>query len=135
MKIAIADGLLYIDNDAVKYDQQYLSKAVLSTVIQEWRQRLGSDMHSRRPVYLPFSIDEEFVHAFEAEETNDSISLRVVQLDAIGFVPGVDPLIEEILNARRVVSRAAKQFLVCERSVLVNAIDNFLTEVSEYRGS
>ena len=79
-----------------------------------WASRLDTLRHDN-VVYLPYSIDDECIEAFEAALTGEGLSLTVVELDCLGYVPGVDSLVEEILTRPPVVvERRAERFLVCD---------------------
>lgn len=127
MILTIDGGILHLNGVAVRYARHYLSEAVLKDVLTEWTRRLGGEpVHGRR-VYLPFSIDDEFIEAFEVEGDAE-ISLRVVKLDGKGYVPGVDPLMEAILGDSDVVQRRSEPFLICQRAMLLEAVERFLSQ-------
>lgn len=73
-------------------------------------------------VYLPFSIDDECIEAFEAKRNDERVTLKAVKLDGFGFVPGLDSLSDEIEKDRPVMSSATEEFLSCNCNELIDAV-------------
>ena len=122
MQIQITDCLLTFDGISVRYEHEYLPRAVLLDVLREWCRRLTA-ARAGQTIYLPFSLDDEFILAFEAELHGEQLSLRVVKLDGIGYVVGHHPVFEAIMRDRRVVERFPGAFLVCDRTQLWEAVE------------
>jgi hypothetical protein len=98
-------------------------------MLATWASRLDALRHDN-VVYLPYSIDDEFIEAFEAATDGAGLSLTVVKLDSLGYVPGVDSLLEEILTRQPVVvERRAERFLVCDQPQLKMAAELASTQV------
>lgn len=123
MEIRISDGLLSFDSVSVRYDKRYLSPADVVEMLTEWIPRLMNEVSCRQPIYLPFSIDDEFLEAFEVEDHGEQVSLRAVKLDGMGYVPEVDPLLDELKKEHRpVLERRAQELLTCDKKQLLDAV-------------
>jgi hypothetical protein len=122
VQIQVTDCLLTFDAVSVRYEHEYLPRVVLIDVLREWERRLTA-AHSGQTIYLPFSLDDEFILAFEAEPQGGQLLLRVVKLDGIGYVVGRDPPGEAIMRDRRVVERFPAAFLTCDRAQLLEALE------------
>src|SRR5580765_4992459 len=99
MQIQVTDCLLTFDGTSVRYEHRYLPRATLIDVLRDWGPRLNA-ARAGQTIYLPFSIDDEYIEAFEVETQGEQLSLRVVKLDGIGYVPGVDSVAEAIRRHR-----------------------------------
>jgi hypothetical protein len=92
-------------------------------MLAAWASRLDALRHDN-VVYLPYSIDDEFIEAFEAAMTGEELSLTVVKLDCLGYVPGLDSRLDEIRTRQPVVvERRAERFLVCDQRQLEMAAE------------
>jgi hypothetical protein len=101
-------------------------------IVLSWRSRLDFLIENGRAVYLPFSIDEETIEAFEAELRGSQVRLRVVRLDGIGYVHGHDPLMEAINRDRPVVFSRQSEFLTCDKASLLTALDVLSSEYEQH---
>ena len=89
-------------------------------MLREWAPRLTTP--GGGVAYLPYSIDDEFIAAFEATMEGKDLNLTVVKLDNMGYIPGVDSLLDAIRNTPPVVvERYPERFLVCDRQELIEA--------------
>ena len=122
MQIQVTDSSLTFDGISVRYEHRYLPRAVLLDVLREWGRRLTTE-RAGQTIYLPFSVDDEFIEVFEVEPNGEQISLRLVKLDGIGYVAGVDAVSEAIMRDRPVVERLPAAFLVCDRTQLLEAVE------------
>ena len=66
MQIQVTDCLLTFDGISVRYEHRYVPRAMLIDVLREWGRRLTA-ARAGQTIYLPFSIDDEFIEAFEVE--------------------------------------------------------------------
>jgi hypothetical protein len=119
MKISIDAELLNLDDNVVRYDR-YLSTSDVRSMLREWASRLTT--LGDGVAYLPYSIDDEFIDAFEVTMDGKDLSLTVVKLDNLGYLPGVDSFLNEMRSMQPiVVKRYPERFLVCDRQELIEA--------------
>src|SRR5262245_66497626 len=111
MNIQIMDGLLSFETVCVRYDRQ-LSSVQVKEMLREWLPRLKGVSAEKTAIYLPYSIDEEYIEAFEAVQNGEEIALTAVKLDGLGYTTGIDSLVEAIGGKSPVVPRRRKALLV-----------------------
>ncbi|WP_437876796.1 hypothetical protein [Sorangium sp. So ce513] len=133
MNLEIQHGLVSFDGLSVRYDARYLRANEFAPILREWIRRLfaynGSEM-----IYLPFGIDDESIAAFEVSGPPEVMSLRVVSLDNLGFVPGVDSWCESMFHEMPVIDRRTQVFLVCTKDALLSAVDRCLKSAEATEG-
>lgn len=125
MKLVVESDRLCFDGDAVRYESRYLAPADFPRIIAEWVRRLRTE--PTETIQLPFSIDDEYVEAFEVKG-GEAIELRVVRLDNIGYVHKVDPLIDSLTRQLPIVHRYPQPFLCMNKEELVAALSSWLEQ-------
>lgn len=123
MKIRVENSCLFLDDEAVRYNSSCISINDMMQIVSGWRRRLASVVESGGVVYLPFSIDEDHIEAFEAVLDGSRLRLRVVKLAGSGFVPGVDDVMTEICRDSAVVERYTRELLTCGNAAMLSALD------------
>ncbi|MBK8254390.1 MAG: hypothetical protein IPK82_17190 [Polyangiaceae bacterium] len=126
MKLEVEGGRLTLGDARVRYNSAYLSEDDFVRLLDYWLSRLRAVDSTADPEFLPFSIDDEFVEAFEAHSTGLEIELRVVKLDNCGYVHGVDPLFESMFGEIVVVETYPEPILTCTIGELIEAIVDWL---------
>ncbi|WP_438019911.1 hypothetical protein WMF18_12950 [Sorangium sp. So ce315] len=133
MNLEIQHELVSFDGSSVRYDARYLRANEFAPILREWIHRLLAYDGDVR-IYLPFGIDDESVAAFEVSGPPDIMSLRVVSLGNLGFVPGVDSWRESIFHEMPVIDRRPQVFLVCTKDALLSAVDRCLKSAEATEG-
>jgi hypothetical protein len=125
LEITVKNGLLVFGQDAIRYDGEGTTFAELKQMIGTWGARLRAAPMLGASVYLPFGISDDWIEAFEVEGDGDVVSLRAVELEAVGYTPAMDSLMDEIEDPRprAVMVRRDQAFLTCRKSDLIDAIE------------
>lgn len=110
MRLDFQHKLFWFGERSIRFSR-YMSPADVLILLDVWIERLSGPAPGS--FFLPFSVDEEHVEALEATLDGAELSLRVVTLDGIGFLPGVDSLREHVERSLRVVERRPKELLTC----------------------
>lgn len=129
MKLSVSDGLFSFDGDSVRYNELYISKENARTILSTWLRRIASAEQTGL-FYLPFSLDDEYVEAFEASVDVDFLVLRVVRLDGIAYIHGEGSFLKHITSDLRLVDRRPEDFLVCKVEEFRSAVADALRQLS-----
>lgn len=131
LEIVIESTRIRIGSGAVPYDGYYFGfsdgssvELVLRRVLAQWADAVERLSNTEPTVYLPFSLDDEWVEAFRARLTDDQVSLRRVRLGENGYLVNVDDLKDFMHEAHRIEHEEPQAFGSYERTDFVAALRN-----------
>jgi len=133
LEIVIESTRIRIGPDAVPYDGYYFGfsdgpessvEHVLRRVLAQWADAVERLTNTESTVYLPFSLDDEWVEAFRARLTVHQVSLRCVRVAKNGYMVNVDDLKDFMQEAHRIEHEEPKDFGSYARTDFVAALRN-----------
>ncbi len=102
----------------------YVSSATMQALIcNVWAHRLAGGCW--KAVFLPYSLNDEYVEAFEVHAHGPKVTLICTTLDGIGYDHGEDDPVAFMSSAIHVLARREQSFCHTEFSELLAGIRTF----------
>lgn len=134
MSVQIDRYRITLFGDSLRYDPYYLdlaaeefktdTAAILKGLMQQWAEALMNGAFEGKPIYLPYSLDDEWVECLEAQVEGERVVTKCVHVGVNGYAVDLFNLSQFATSVHKIDKEYPETFGVYRRSELVSALRN-----------